>query len=200
MSYSYITKVFPDFKYSNVYDSKIYSNISGLNSVSDTDIKFTGIKAPGNFVEINKKNVEFNGESIETYKNIGYNPNNLDQNGPFSTLNPQGSNNEFLSQNNLKYYNTPLPANLLNENNNNINVNKTELKPVKVDLHKETFSNNNNDHDDYIKHILQCEQCKELLLKQFNVESDRIRNEEILELISFLIFGLFILLLLDKIK
>jgi hypothetical protein len=64
-------------------------------------------------------------------------------------------------------------------------------------MHKETFVNN-DDHDNYIKHILKCEQCKELLLKQFNIESDRIRNEEIMELISFIIFGIFILLLLDK--
>lgn len=209
MSYSYITKVFPDFKYSNVYDSKIYSNISGLNSHGDVkDITFTGTKEPGEFEEINKKNVESN---LETYKNIGgYNPNKLDQNGPFSN-----NNKTYVSQNNEKYYNTPLPANLIHENNNIINTsailtNKTKLQELnsynqipttnkELDLHKETFSND-NDHDSYIKHVLKCEQCKDLLIKQFNIESDRIRNEEILELISFLIFGLFILLLLDKIK
>lgn len=209
MSYSYITKVFPDFKYSNVYDSKIYSNISGLNSHGDIkDITFTATKEPGEFKEINKKNVETN-FNLETYKNIGgYNPNKLDQNGPFS------NNTTHVSQNNEKYYNTPLPANLINENNNIINksvvlTNKTGLQELnfnqipttnkELDLHKETFSND-NDHDSYIKHILKCEQCKDVLIKQFNIESDRIRNEEILELISFLIFGLFILLLLDKIK
>jgi len=28
MSYSYVNSVFPDFKYSNVYDTKLYENLN----------------------------------------------------------------------------------------------------------------------------------------------------------------------------
>ena len=189
MSYSYITKVFPKFQYSNIYDANLYNNISGLNK--QTDI----IASNENTLEdqtINKKYVEVIKPApldlnLETYKNIS----------------------------NQTYYNKPLPSNLLNNDNSNILNNditniitKTDYNlqnsiPVsqkELDLHKEFFSETTQNHDNYTTHILECDQCKSLLLKQFNIETERIRNEEILELIAFLIFGLFILLLLDGFK
>lgn len=213
MSYSYITSVFPKFEYSNVYDANLYNNISGLNKKPESDIKFSGLNEASQYQEINKKYTESFGKSaqlanVEMYKNI--------ENQEVS----QGL--EFLSQNNKTYYNKPLPANLINSNNSNtlnsdnILINKIELQnkfssnlsnsiPTtykELDLHKESFSQSSdqNSHETYTKHILECEQCKEVILKQFNIETDRIRNQEILELITFLIFGLFILLLLDGLK
>ena len=192
MSYSYITKVFPKFQYSNVYDSNLYNNISGLNkdnipldSSKNLDIQNVQDKHEEYISPVNT--------NLETYKNIE------------------------LSQDNQKYYNKSLPVGLINEDNSNIlnkNINlisKDELKdryssnisnriPTsqnELDLHTESFSNSDN-HSDYTKHILECEHCKNILLKQFNVETDRIQNEQILELISFLMFGLFILLLLHR--
>lgn len=208
MSYSYITSVFPKFEYSNVYDANLYNNISGLNKTPENEVKFIGIEAK-KYQEINKKYTENFAKPIdinlEMYKNI-------ENNQEVS----QGS--EFLSQNNNTYYNKPLPANLINSNNSNtlnsdnVLINKTQLinefssKQIptnykELDLHKESFSQSEQgSHETYTKHILECDQCKEVLLKQFNIETDRIRNQEILELITFLIFGLFILLLLDGLK
>jgi hypothetical protein len=219
MSYSYITSVFPKFEYSNVYDANLYNNISGLNKKPESDIKFSGLNEASQYQEINKKYTENFVKpaqldmNLEMYKNI---ENTSLGNKEVS----QGA--EFLSQNNKTYYNKPLPANLINSNNSNtlnsdnILINKTELQnkfssnlsnsiPTtykELDLHKESFSQSSdqNSHETYTKHILECEQCKEVLLKQFNIETDRIRNQEILELITFLIFGLFILLLLDGLK
>jgi len=207
MSYSYITSVFPKFEYSNVYDANLYNNISGLNKNPESDIKINGLNEANQYQEINKKYTESFVKpaqldiNLETYKNI--------ENQNVS----QGT--DFLSQNNQTYYNKPLPSNLINSNNsntlnsNNMLINKTQLinefssKQIptnykELDLHKESFSQlEQSSHETYTKHVLACDQCKEVLLKQFNIETNRIRNQEILELITFLIFGLFILLLLD---
>lgn len=56
------------------------------------------------------------------------------------------------------------------------------------------------DCDLYIKHVNECSKCRSIILKQFGIETDRIKNEEIMEVISYLIFGLFILLLIDSLK
>lgn len=63
---------------------------------------------------------------------------------------------------------------------------------------KETFDD--QDHDLYIKHVMGCNICKQRLLKQFNIETERMRNDEIMELISYVMFGVFILILLDSLK
>lgn len=91
-------------------------------------------------------------------------------------------------QNNQTFYNKPI-INQEIPNYNNINV--------------ESFSNNNQNeskHDEYINHINNCSSCKEILIKQLNIETERIKNEEIMELISYVIFGIFILFLLDSFK
>lgn len=209
MSYSYITSVFPKFEYSNVYDANLYNNISGLNKKPENidNIKFNGLNEAKQYQEINKKyveNIKPMDINLEMYKNI-------ENNGLLS------ENSKFLSQNNQTYYNQPaqIPSNIINSNiinDTNVLTNKTQLQKSyssnlsnqiptnynELDLHTESFSENS--HEVYTKHILECEQCKQLLLKQFNIETERIRNEEILELITFLIFGLFILLLLDGFK
>ena len=49
------------------------------------------------------------------------------------------------------------------------------------------------------QHITQCAQCKEMLYKNFNYEHKKNNyNEEIFELVSYCIFAMFILLLLEK--
>lgn len=212
MSYSYITKVFPNFQYSNVYDANLYNNISGLNKKPENidNIKFDPLNEAKQYQEINKKYVEPMDIKLETYKNI--------ENTEYGQL---SKGTHFLSQNNETYYNKPLPLNLVNSTiDNSTLINKTELQKLysseiptnykELNSHKESFSqsghesdssNSSNDlHYTHTKHILECTECKEILLKQFNIETERIRNEQILELIVFLIFGLFILLLLDGLK
>jgi hypothetical protein len=87
-------------------------------------------------------------------------------------------------QDNQHFYQIPIPQYNIPSHNNIGNKEKFE-----------TGSEQN--HIEYTKHVLECTSCKELLMKQFNIENDRIRNEEIMELISYLIFSLFILLLID---
>ena len=154
MSYSYVKTVFPDFKYSNVYDTKLYDNLNvsqydnRLFEPVDTDIS-------RNFADITLAQEQPKKESrIETF------------------------------QDNQKFYTPPLPASNIPINNNRINREKFDDEPSQK-------------HLEYTKHVLECPSCKEMLMKQFNLENERIRNEEIMELISYLIFGLFILLLID---
>lgn len=91
---------------------------------------------------------------------------------------------------NLKFYNLPLNVNNNTPNITNItNTPNTLNTPTTLDSHLS-----------YTNHILECPSCKELLLKQLSIDSDKIKNEEIMELISFIIFGIFILLLLDNFK
>jgi hypothetical protein len=154
MSYSYVKTVFPDFKYSNVYDTKLYDNLNvsqydnRLFEPVDTDIS-------RNYADITLAQEQPKKESrIETF------------------------------QDNQKFYTPPLPVSNIPINNNRINREKFDDEPSQK-------------HLEYTKHVLECPSCKEMLMKQFNLENERIRNEEIMELISYLIFGLFILLLID---
>lgn len=56
------------------------------------------------------------------------------------------------------------------------------------------------DHQIYIKHILECNYCKDIILKQYKLQDDKLFKEEMIELISFIAFGIFILMFLDKSK
>jgi hypothetical protein len=56
------------------------------------------------------------------------------------------------------------------------------------------------DCNDHMTHILQCSKCKEILTKQLDRQNDKIRNEEIMELISYIVFGIFILLLIESLR
>jgi len=146
MSYSYVKTVFPNFKHSNVYDTKMYEN---LNTLSDTRI----------FEPIDM-------DVSNSYSKVG----------DVVSFKPSKEGIIETFQDNQRYYNIPLPM----EN-------------------KERFENNDvKAHVEYTKHVLECSSCRELLMKQFNIETERIRNEELMELVSYLIFGLFILLLIDS--
>lgn len=57
-----------------------------------------------------------------------------------------------------------------------------------------------NQCDGNLNHIMNCVRCKNIITKQLNINNDRIRNEELLELVSYIIFSIFILLLVDFIK
>jgi hypothetical protein len=156
MSYSYVKTVFPNFKYSNVYDTKLYDNLN--ISQHDNRLFEPANNSSQNYSDISllKPNVDSKVESkVETF------------------------------QDNQKFFNQPLPINNIPVNNNTI--------------YRESFNENKNSgyHAEHTKHVLECSSCKELLMKQFGLENDRIRNEEIMELISYLIFGLFIVLLID---
>jgi hypothetical protein len=62
----------------------------------------------------------------------------------------------------------------------------------------ELMTNTNNiQHEQYIQHILSCKSCKEVVMTQLQLENDKLYKEEMMELVSYVILALFILLLLD---
>jgi len=167
MSYSYVKSVFPEFKYSNVYDTKLYDTAK-LYDTKNTPL-ISVIPAEQNEM----RGMDLKNNNIETF------------------------------QNNQNYYNKPLINPFDNKPVDNKLVDNKPVDNKLVDIQNVDIQNVEVDasgHSQYTQHILECANCKQVLLKQFNIESDRIKNEEIMELVSFIMFGLFILLLIDNIK
>ena len=171
MSYSYVKTVFPNFAFSNVYNDNLYTN-----TTPNTPLNVTGLdNTQNNYSTETYKQIEPY-KQIETYKQIEpYTQ--IDQEEPY--------------KNNLTYYNKPV----LNQ----------DIPHYQNINHQESFESTikdktNASHDEYLNHINSCPGCKELLLKQLNIETERLRNDEIMELLSYIVFGIFILILLDSLK
>jgi len=54
--------------------------------------------------------------------------------------------------------------------------------------------------DDNMKHVLNCSSCKSIIIKQLGLDADKTRNEEFMELLSYIVFGIFMLMLIDNSK
>lgn len=110
---------------------------------------------------------------------------------------------------NSKIYDDRIYASLdSNGINNKILVKANENKKEYVQLEDQTIklekfvnSENNNktdSHEIYLEHVLKCETCLEIISKQLQTDNDRIMKEEVIELIAFIAFGVFMLMLIDK--
>jgi hypothetical protein len=187
MSYSYIKSVFPNFENSNkVYDETLYTNI---NSSLYNEVNIQQVKPLENY---NKENYnKVNNKKDETFilpsDKLLENLTNVDQ---YNIA-------QFQSQNNLKSQNqTPTIS-----QTRFVESPVTSVTPVTpVTQNESNIENECGDCDTYIKHILDCKQCKMLAIKHLSIESDKYRNEEMMELASYVIFGMFILLLIDSLK
>jgi hypothetical protein len=216
MSYSYIKNVFPNFDNSDkVYNESLYHNIENtITSGKDKNMNEL-LQSNNNYVE-NKVEFELpSNKLLEQYNNSSMG--SIEEKYILKPI-------EKKEQNNLKFYNLPINKEYLRQ------ISKESLKdlplsqsdysfhiktPVKTPVITqekkiENFESSNQinktiescnfDCDVYTKHILECSKCKNIIMKQFGIESDKIRNEEIMELISYFIFALFILLLIDSLK
>ena len=191
MSYSYIKSVFPNFENSNkVYDENLYNNINtlytdsnlGLPKPENLDKPTTSYKKPVDEVYEIPPTVILREPKKEGMANV-YN-----DYAPITLEKPP-------SQDNLTYYNTPLPTILA----------KTKVKSIegfeeRIQIQEPKTKCEDPDCDEYIKHILECGRCKAIAIKQLGVDNDRFRNEETMEIVSYVVFGLFILLLIDTLK
>lgn len=199
-NYSYITTVFPKFEHSKVYNDKLYSDLSITPVVPPQS--FTppqpqqSVKiAPAPIEQqqhIELSNYDYKSGAIikplftpvETkIETFSENESETSRSGNFSA-NDTGS-----SRSGIQYYNKPII-------NNNIPHYDSPLTLART----ETFTDEHSSCSSFMRHINHCEDCRMVMMKQFNVESDRIRNEELMELISYIMFGVFILLLFDQLK
>ena len=215
MSYSYVQTVFPEFKYSKVYDLNVYNTVtvppSKLNNITPANIE--------NDFQPKIQNSQIDNRAFNTNEFIGGQPgDNLHYyNKPVLNNNvPGGQNLNLKNPTSLVEENSiaaPVgPIGYLGLNKNQV-VDQSLIQPQNQYLQEKYNSNSNpgvigiteqftqlndSDHTLYINHILKCQSCKEIIMKQLNIESKQEFYEEILELISFIVFGIFILLLLDR--
>jgi hypothetical protein len=209
MSYSYIKSVFPNFENSNkVYDETLYNSINTLYTNKESSIPIPEnieSKKTGDFVLT--KPTLLDNPKIEKMSNINVNTNGQST-LPFQyTQTPlqelsEISFNKHNEQNNLSYYNLPIKMPLFPT----VPIQES-LKEQQVTRKIEKFEDvkgkqtcSEPECDLYVKHILECNKCKSVAMKQLGIESDKVRNEEIMEVVSYIVFGLFILLLIDSLK
>jgi hypothetical protein len=209
MSYSYIKSVFPNFENSNkVYDESLYNNINTLYTDKESSIPIPEnieSRQKDDFILVKPSLLE--NPMIEKMSNINT---NVQLTVPFQyTQTPLQELSEINfnkpgEQNNLSYYNLPIKVPPLSTGSNK----PTELTLKQQVTRKiEKFEDVNDKQkcsepecDLYVKHILECNKCKSVAMKQLGIEGDKIRNEEIMEVVSYIVFGLFILLLIDSLK
>ena len=174
MSYSYLKNVFPKFEDSTkVYNDSLYTQDSKCDN---------NVPVPESIVN----------ESNYLIKKKQENDIVLPKNTLLESFNSETElapvnilNEKKISSDNLKFYNLPYTPNT----NKNI-----------IEKFGDTNTTTKLDCDLYVKHINECNKCRSIVLKQFGIETDRIKNEEIMEIISYVIFGLFVLLLIDYLK
>lgn len=182
MSYSYIKSVFPNFENSNkVYDENLYNNITNIYSTTELPEPENDEKNKLNYKISQNDTFDIQEQKIEKMSNI------TNDYAEFLLKKPQ-------NQNNLSYYNIPLEY-----KQNNSQIKKESI--VKDHDKKQVIEKfENKDCDAYIKHVYECNYCKKIITKQLGIDNDRYRHEEIMEVASYIIFGLFILLLVDSLK
>jgi len=187
MSYSYIKSVFPNFENNKVYDESLYSNLQ-------TPL------APQQQPQPQQQQPQELGhkESQPTQQGSG--------SGDFASSTFEKSP----IQNNLRFYNTPVSESIKDIEYKNINLygaynDKSEeyvaslipeIKEIVPLPNKKLEKFEQDDCDVYIKHIVDCRRCRDMISRQFNIYD----NEEMMEIVSYLIFGLFILLVINSLK
>lgn len=194
MSYSYIKTVFPDFnKTSNkIYDDSLYD----INVTEKQEIPKT---------VVNNAKKEFELPNNLTSNTIEIPSNNLLESYENATITLPYISNDNKTQNNLQFYNQPINKEYLRSESIKSNMSSISSIPIETNyIQKQSDKTNStkcdSDCDIYMKHILECSKCKDIFIKQFGLENDKIKNEEIMEMISYFIFALFILLLVDSLK
>jgi hypothetical protein len=190
MSYSYLTSVFPEFQSSDTFGTIFQTSIPTekeqiKKSTGFDDNEMT--KFAKNLLTENGENVYILPQTsiLEEYSEVNFNKDIKDK------VNDIKSN-----KNNLQFYNLPYVKQIEYKEYKD-----SKESPVKKIKSIEGYTDSNDDKcDEYMKHVLECSLCKSAITKQLQLDNDRIRNEEIMELISYIAFGIFVLLLIDNIK
>lgn len=173
MSYAYIKNVYPGFKESKEYSNKLYNSLESVNP-SATALTQVNNNTPAPFESDDEARF-----ARSLLSNSELKPVSLPQLKLLETLQ---NTTETPNKDNLRYYNIPLPK----------SVETFEETSIKQDCKV--------DCDSHVSHVLNCPRCKGIIARQLNLDNDRVKNEEFMELFSYIIFGVFILLLIDSIK
>ncbi len=183
MSYAYIKSVYPDFQTNKVYDTKIYNSLDSINPSTQVSKENT-LPAPFDALGLDEE-TRF-ARSLLGKPEIEELPPSTQSIQKFQTIETLQNIPE---KDNLRFYNVPYSPSL-----GNIPVRQVEKfeEPPKQECKVEC--------DAHINHVINCSKCKSIISRQLNLDNDRIRNEEFMELFSYIIFGVFILMLIDNLK
>lgn len=174
MSYSYVKTVFPNFEYSNVYNDKLYSDMSGpaptvtVPAVVEPNDENPAVSYLKSEPLIVRPEDQTHLLETKTFKE------------PFTQLKQHNEQNQenkeqdkYSDKDNLHFYNR-------------------RIETFNGHGH-ENGHGHGHEHDVYLKHVSKCDFCKSILRRQYP-------TEQMMELISYIALGIFILILLDRIK
>lgn len=181
MSYSYIKSVFPDFKPSKVYDENVYQfNVLPQNSAPSSGSSPEPAQDPSQvpFNQLGGGVDSGNGQTVEKFHNCDDYAASPLQSVPGHT------------KDNLRYYKEPVPV------HNQTQPNTTSPVVASNAIGKETFDTE-SDCSKTTTHVLSCTKCQSMIRKSLGWSS---QTEEIMELVSYIIFAVFIFLVIQKIK
>ena len=171
MSYSYVKTVFPNFEYSNVYNDKLYGDMSGPTATvvpAPTTMPVPAPVAISPFEESSMIGSELKGESL--------------------IVRP-GNQTHLIEQ---KSFREPFEQIKIKEDKDNLHFYNKQIEKFGNQVHVLTEDH----HDGHLKHLSKCEFCREIIKKQYNIQT----HDQMTELISHVMLGIFILVLLDIVK
>jgi len=208
MSYSYIKTVFPTFENTISFNTNTFNDLNSQVKVEQKPLNVYGLEPSSDSTSVLKKGEE---KFFLTQQTL------LDE---FTNTNKQKVVKTQLHQqqpiqDNLHYYNTPLHITeaMTNEQPQQqipqpqpqpqipvTNTVQADVKIIPTGISKvPVASRDNSVCSQSYNHVMECAQCKEMLYRNFNFENKKNDyKEEIFELISYCIFAIFILFLLEK--
>jgi hypothetical protein len=128
----------------------------------------------------------------DTQITLGSNPQSNQTVSPYETQSiPIENFGQTNSKDNLSFYVPPVPKIHFSDHPQVETFNTTVVKESKQHT-KPT------ECDDYLRNVIKCKQCMQTLRKQLGVSS--VDYEEIFEVLSFVLFGVFLYMILDKLK
>jgi hypothetical protein len=208
MSYSYIKTVFPTFENTISFNTNTFNDLNSQVKVEQKPLNVYGLEPSSDSTSVLKKGEE---KFFLTQQTL------LDE---FTNTNKQKVVKTQLHQqqpiqDNLHYYNTPLHITeaMTNEQPQQqipqpqpqpqipvTNTVQADVKIIPTGISKDPVAlRDNSVCSQSYNHVMECAQCKEMLYRNFNFENKKNDyKEEIFELISYCIFAIFILFLLEK--
>ena len=179
MSYSYLTNVFPNYTPSVDYEDYVFRSLNAIDKA-----------------EAQAKVTEPPPTHVTTPRVI---PNYSDSNKPVQNVVPV--NGDPMNYQLNEFTKSLIGAHPITEEQGTyVHQPQKTIDPVVKTPVVESFGNMQQGPgcEKMCQHILQCQRCKAVVVKQWNLESDRIFHEEIMEVLTYVIFAVFLLLLLES--
>jgi hypothetical protein len=225
MNYSYIKTVFPTFENTIAYDKNTFNKLKQPVSSEQTTLDVTGINNDvGVHVGVDTKNSGSEKFYI-TQEKLLDSPNVYSVTTGVTSDSPKENKEHFSDVaeytkytkhtvpskqiDNLHYYNLPINNEYIYSskkiNSLTFNENASDKSESPVVLQQQPVSSQpqqqlmDGNCTQRYNHVMECNHCKEMLYKTLNLNNKNSYTEEIFELISYCVFAIFILFLLDKI-